>query len=120
MIMCHHSIRKHFVRIVRLRKGEAVSPVHYVSRDNPPILILHGTFDALVPYAQSEELAAALRSRGVEVLLQKLPGSGHGGPAFGKPALAALIMDFFDKYLKGASVKLELVPEAELAVPSAK
>jgi dipeptidyl aminopeptidase/acylaminoacyl peptidase len=98
------------------QKGEAVSPVHYVSKDNPPILILHGTFDALVPYAQSEELAAALRSHGVEVLLQKLPGSGHGGPAFGKPALASLITTFFDKHLKRANVKLELVPEAELAV----
>lgn len=98
------------------QKGEAVSPVHYVSKDNPPVLILHGTLDALVPYAQSEELAAALKSHGVEVLLQKLPGSGHGGPAFGKPALAALIMTFFDRHLKGAKVRPELMPEAELAV----
>ncbi|OYW24638.1 MAG: hypothetical protein B7Z55_01605, partial [Planctomycetales bacterium 12-60-4] len=42
-------------------KADAVSPVHYVSKDNPPFLILHGTHDTLVPYAQSEEFAAVLK-----------------------------------------------------------
>jgi len=98
------------------RKTDAVSPVHYVSKDNPPILILHGTHDALVPYAQSEEFAAALKAKGVEVWLQKLPGSGHGGPAFAKPAVSALIQNFFDKHLQGKNVEIKLVPEAELAV----
>ena len=102
------------------QKSDAVSPVHYVSQDNPPILILHGTFDALVPYAQSTEFVAALKEKGVAVLLQTLPGSGHGGPAFGKPALVPLITNFFDKHLKGADVKVELVPESELALPPAR
>lgn len=101
-------------------KSDAVSPVHYVSKDSPPILILHGTHDALVPYAQSEEFAAALKEQGVEVWLQKLPGSGHGGPAFNKPALIKVIQNFFDKHLKGADVKIELVPEAELAIAPPK
>lgn len=102
------------------QKCDAVSPVHYVSEDNPPILILHGTYDALVPYAQSTEFVAALREKGVEVLLQTLPGSGHGGRAFGKPALTTLVTNFFDKHLKGASIELELVPESELAVQPAQ
>ena len=94
--------------------------MQYVSKDNPPFLILHGTHDALVPYAQSEELTAALTEEGVEVWLQKLPGSGHGGPAFNKPALIQLIQNFFDKHLKGSDVELALVPEAELAVEPPK
>ena len=103
------------------QKCDAVSPVHYVSQDNPPILILHGTHDALVPYAQSTQFVAALKEKGVDVLLQTLPGSGHGGPAFGKPALAVLVTNFFDRHLQGADVKVELVPEADLAVqPPAK
>lgn len=101
-------------------KAEAVSPAHYVSEDSPPFLILHGTHDALVPYAQSEQLAAALKAKGREVWLQKLPGSGHGGPAFGKPPVMRLTQNFFDKHLKGADVKIELVPEAELAVEPPK
>ncbi len=101
-------------------KARAVSPVHYVSKDNPPFLILHGTHDALVPYAQSEQFAAALKAMGVEVWFQKLPGSGHGGPAFNKPSVQQLMQNFFDKHLKGADVKIELVPEADLAVAPPK
>lgn len=101
-------------------KTDAVSPVHYVSKDNPPILILHGTHDTLVPYAQSEELAAALKAKGVEVWLQKLSGSGHGGGGFGKLPIVNLMQTFFDKHLKGADVKIELVPEADVAVEPPK
>ncbi len=101
------------------KKTDAVSPVHYVSKDCPPMLILHGMKDALVPYAQSVELAAALRGKGVEVLFQTLPGAGHGGPVFGKPAVNTMIEKFFDKHLKGADLKVDLVPEAEVTVPGA-
>lgn len=102
-------------------KAQAVSPAHYIGDGCPPFLILHGTHDALVPYAQSVQFAAALKAQGVPVWLQTLPGSGHGGPAFGKPAVLKLTQAFFDRHLKGADVAIELVPEAELAVePPAK
>jgi dipeptidyl aminopeptidase/acylaminoacyl peptidase len=101
-------------------KTDAVSPIHYVSKETPPMLILHGTHDALVPYAQSAELAGALEANGVPVWLQTLTGSGHGGPAFEKPEISALIQKFFDKYLKGADVEIELVPESEISVEPSK
>ena len=95
-------------------KADAVSPVHYVSKDAPPFLILHGTHDTLVPYAQSVQLEAALKTQGVPVWLQTLPGAGHGGPLFSKPAVLQLTQNFFDKHLKGADVPIELIPEAAL------
>ncbi|MBL9113604.1 MAG: alpha/beta hydrolase [Verrucomicrobiaceae bacterium] len=95
-------------------KADAVSPIHYVSKDSPPFLILHGTHDTLVPYAQSVELEAALKAHGVDVWLQTLPGAGHGGPAFGLPAIHLLMQSFFDRYLKGTDVEIKLVPEADL------
>ncbi|HWE04472.1 MAG TPA: alpha/beta hydrolase [Tepidisphaeraceae bacterium] len=98
-------------------KTDAVSPVHYVSKDNPPILILHGTHDALVPFAQSVEFADALKKAGVEVLLQPIPGAGHGGPAFGLPAVRTLTRNFFDKNLKGMDEKVELLPESAVTLP---
>lgn len=98
-------------------KCEAVSPVHYVSKDNPPILILHGTADALVPFAQSVEFADALKKAGVEVVLQPLPGAGHGGPAFSLPAVHELINKFTAKYLKGENETIEPLPESEVTVP---
>ena len=95
-------------------KADAVSPIHYVSGDSPPFLILHGTHDTLVPYAQSVELEAALKARGVDVWLQTLPGAGHGGPAFGLPTIHLLMQNFFDKHLKASDVEVKLVPETEL------
>jgi acetyl esterase/lipase len=98
------------------KKCDAVSPVHYVSKECPPFLILHGDRDALVPYAQSVELADALTKAGVQVTLQRVPGAGHGGPAFGLPALARLAEAFFDRYLKGVDGKIEALPDEQVTV----
>jgi acetyl esterase/lipase len=95
-------------------KSRAVSPVTFISADDPPVLILHGTHDTLVPYAQSVQFADALKAQGTPVWLQTLPGAGHGGPAFTKPQITKLTQDFFDKFLKGKDVPIELVPEAEV------
>jgi len=38
-----------------------------------------------VPFAQSEELLAALKDAGVDALLQPFPNAGHGGTVFHKP-----------------------------------
>lgn len=100
-------------------KTDAVSPVHFVSKDDPPFLILHGTADAQVPFAQSTELANDLKAAGVPVLLQPFPGAGHGGTIFRQPAVLELIKKFFDKNLKGAEVKLEPLPEATVTAKPA-
>lgn len=100
-------------------KAEAVSPVHYVSKDAPPFLILHGTADVHVPFAQSVELAEKLKAAGVPVVLQKFPGGGHGGLAFHQPAVHELIQHFFDKNLKGMDEKVEALPEALVTVSPA-
>ncbi len=97
-------------------KCDAVSPVHYVSKDNPPFLILHGDRDVQVPYAQSAELAERLAKAGVPVTFQRLPGAGHGGPAFGLPAVGQLTNAFFDKYLKGVDAKIEALPDEKVTV----
>ncbi|MFO0940727.1 MAG: alpha/beta hydrolase [Pirellulales bacterium] len=96
-------------------KTAAVSPITYVDKNCPPTLILHGTHDTLVPFAQSEELEAAMKKQGVPVWLQTFPGAGHGGGAFSKPSVVLLTKKLFDKYLQGAEVNIELIPEAELA-----
>lgn len=101
-------------------KCEAVSPVRYVSKDSPPFLILHGDKDALVPYAQSVELADLLAKAGVEVMLQRFPGAGHGGPAFGLPAVGQLTNSFFDKHLKGVDTKIEPLPDSDVTVKPAE
>ena len=56
----------------------AVSPVAHVSAGAPPFLLQHGTADPVVPYAQSELLADALRAVGADVRLEPVPGAVHG------------------------------------------
>jgi len=76
------------------------SPITYVSKDAPPFLIMHGEDDKLVPINQSELLDEALRKAGVESMLVRIPGNGHGGPGFSTPENRKRIVDFFDKHLK--------------------
>ena len=81
-------------------KAAKASPVTYATKEAAPFLILHGDKDPVVPYAQSEELAEALRKAGAEVTLKKVEGAGHGGAAFNSAENRKLIEDFFDKHLK--------------------
>jgi acetyl esterase/lipase len=83
-------------------KAAKASPVSYVNTKAAPFLILHGEKDRVVPYAQSAELAEALKKAGVEVTLKKIEGAGHGGPQFNSAENRKLIVDFFDKHLKNA------------------
>lgn len=56
----------------------AASPIAYVSKAMPPMLLIHGTADTTVPIRQSEAMAARMRAAGARVDLVALPGSEHG------------------------------------------
>jgi acetyl esterase/lipase len=53
------------------------SPVTHVTAGAPPFLLVHGTADWLVPYAQSEQLHAALTAAGVDCRLVPVDGAQH-------------------------------------------
>lgn len=53
------------------------SPLSHVSAQAPPFLLVHGTHDRLVPYAQSESLARALTAAGVPNQLEPVEGADH-------------------------------------------
>jgi acetyl esterase/lipase len=57
--------------------------VNFVDGDEPPFLLLHGTGDKVVEYADSVELAEKLRSHGVPAVLKLLPDAGHLTPLAG-------------------------------------
>jgi acetyl esterase/lipase len=78
------------------------SPVIYVTKDDPPFLIMHGTEDRLVPLKQSERLRDELKANDVPVELAVLDGSGHGGPAFLDETSRGKIREFLQKNLHGA------------------
>ena len=53
-------------------------PIRNVTKAYPPALLIHGTADTDVPYAESKMMAARLREAGVAHELLTLPGAGHG------------------------------------------
>jgi acetyl esterase/lipase len=53
------------------------SPVAHASAAAPPVLLMHGAADDMVPPAQSIRLAEALRGAGAAVELELVPGATH-------------------------------------------
>lgn len=109
-------------------KVQAASPLRYVSAADPPILILHGGSDPLVPHNQGEALYMALNKACREAVFVSLPKAGHGpwtgflsddalregatlrstsaaGCSVSNPAPYTptwqTIIDFLDKHMKG-------------------
>ena len=85
------------------QKVASANPITYASRDDPPILIIHGTQDPLVPFNQSQLLHAAMTRVGAQSVLITVDGGGHG-EGFG-PEVSKLVGQFFDHYLRGKSTK---------------
>lgn len=56
---------------------EQASPLRYVTQDDPPTLILHGTADQLVPISQSEALVESLKEQGVPYEFERFEGWPH-------------------------------------------
>ncbi len=79
-------------------KAAKASPITYVSKDDPPFLIVHGDRDALVPLGQSERLRDALKKVGVEAKLHVVKGAGHGLGRVGD--VGDMIVSFFDEHLR--------------------
>lgn len=91
------------------------SPAAYVSPDDPPFLLIHGTADDRVPFARSEEFLARLQAAGVDAELIPVHGGGHGAtfPGAQKPPnfLAAMVQ-FFDSKLTPKKAELKAPPPA--------
>jgi acetyl esterase/lipase len=61
------------------------SPVTFITPDDPPFLLLHGTNDTIVPFSQSELMREALRAANVSVTFVPMPEVGHAIPASNTP-----------------------------------
>jgi acetyl esterase/lipase len=67
---------------IEARTFRLASPLTHVTADDPPMLLLHGDADTVVPFEQAELMEKGLRAAGVAVRLLRAPGGGHG-PTFG-------------------------------------
>ncbi|MEN3940592.1 alpha/beta hydrolase fold domain-containing protein [Prosthecobacter sp. SYSU 5D2] len=83
------------------------SPVTHVSAGDAAFFTAHGTKDPVVPYAQGEEIHAALTKAGVPSILQEMTNGGHG---FRSEELDGRLKQFFDLHLRGVESQIETEP----------
>src|SRR5262245_10789312 len=79
------------------------SPLFQADKIASPLLLIHGTDDTNVVPTESEQMFTALRMLGREAELVRVKGENHGINS--KPSVEqlrdAIMLDWFDKYLKG-------------------
>lgn len=91
----------------RTEAARQASPLTYVSKDDAPVLIVHGTNDNVVPFSQAEVFHQALKNAGVEATLVRIEGGGHG---IGGPEVHRRVQAFFEKQLRGQQVEVSEEP----------
>jgi acetyl esterase/lipase len=80
-----------------LDKAARANPITYITPNDTPFYILHGSKDTVVPLEQSVLLHEALLKSGVESKLFIVPNKGHG---IGAPTAAAQeIVEFLGRHL---------------------
>jgi acetyl esterase/lipase len=92
-------------RIVR-----QASPVSHATRDDAPVLLLHGDKDETVPFSQSELMQSALEQAGATVTLIRIVGGSHAFPGEATkhpewPNITGEIIRWLDQHLKVKTVK---------------
>ncbi len=80
-------------------KKKDVSPLQFVSPDDPPILIVHGDADKIVPIEHARVLDTALEKAKVSTELFIVKGGNHGIAGAGHPAAVNRASAFMRKHL---------------------
>lgn len=62
-----------------LELARRLSPINWVSADSPPIYIVHGADDPVIPVAQSRRLRDKLEADSIPYQLRLVEGGKHGG-----------------------------------------
>src|SRR5262249_43120028 len=75
-----------------------LSPINHISKNNAPMLIMHGDKDRLVPIQQARVFTDRCKTEGVTCELVVKEGADHGWADMGKDV--DKFIEWFDKYLK--------------------
>ena len=105
VILYHYTDKKNDITFVsitdtkkRLEIAKEISPITWVTPDNPPVIIIHGDKDFLVPKQQSESIIEKFKEAHVPEKLIIKEGGSHGWPD--REVEEKNFVEWFDKYLK--------------------
>lgn len=76
-----------------------ISPIEFVSKSSPPLLLIHGDADTTVPLQQSKIMKAKYDELGLTVKLVVQPGGGHSSWP-GIMDQYPIVWDWFQTHLK--------------------
>jgi acetyl esterase/lipase len=82
-----------------VEKVQKANPINYITKDDPPFLIMHGDKDPVVPYNQSLIFYEAFKKAKHDVTMYTVKGAGHG-TGFAQANIYDTVTKFFDKQLK--------------------
>ena len=85
------------------RFAESISPYYHVKVGVPPVFLIHGDADKLVPIQQAQLFLEKVKSVGGEGKLDTRAGKAHGWDKW--EADVALFADWFDAHLKPAATR---------------
>ncbi len=83
----------------RQKLGREISPIYFVHSNQPPMLLVHGDADTLVPICQSQSFVKRCQEVGATAKLITREGKTHGWPEFGKDL--EVFADWYDEHLRG-------------------
>lgn len=81
--------------------AQKVNVLNYLTPESPvpPVMIVHGDRDAIVPFNQSVRLYERMKELGKSVEFYKLQDAGHGNNGFESDGLLDLTVNFIAKHL---------------------
>ena len=76
-------------------------PMNYLSKEKetPPLLLIHGGRDMLVPFNQSCQLYNYMRELGKEVTFYKIQDGSHGSLGFDNDRILGIVLDFLKAHI---------------------
>jgi acetyl esterase/lipase len=83
----------------RQKLGREISPIYFVHSNMPPMLIIHGDADKLVPIYQAEMFVKRCEEVSSKAKLVVREGKAHGWSELGKDM--EILADWFDEHLRG-------------------
>ena len=84
----------------KIVEAKLASACYHVSKDDPPLLVFHGTDDKTVLPDQSVAIYATYKQAGLPIKLQVLEGAVHGGNVFYSGENAKRLLEFLKGQMK--------------------
>jgi acetyl esterase/lipase len=85
---------------IEYKRAQDASPIFHVTADDPPIFLVHGDIDEIVPVVHSKNMYKKLMEMNVVSKLYIVEGGAHGPGLVDTPELKKAYVKWMDEHLK--------------------